>query len=65
MSTMTTPPRTWLAGVGPAPDSDEVRDDRCWVWSRGADGRYHDPSGRHHETAEGLHARTDLVEVIR
>ncbi|MBN9748605.1 hypothetical protein DMP23_47345 [Amycolatopsis sp. A1MSW2902] len=64
MSTMTTTPRTWLAGLGPAPESDHVRDDRCCVWSRGADGRYHDPSGRH-ETAEGLHARTDLVEVIR
>lgn len=65
MSTTTTAPRTWLAGIGPAPTADAVRDDRSWIWSRGTDGRYHDPSGRHHETAEDLHARSDLVEVPR
>ncbi|MFI5615002.1 hypothetical protein [Amycolatopsis sp. NPDC051903] len=63
MSTTVKPLRTWLAGLGPAPSAPRVRDDLERVWSRGADGLYHDPSGRHHQTPEALHARTDLVEV--
>ncbi|UKD50753.1 hypothetical protein L3Q65_00060 (plasmid) [Amycolatopsis sp. FU40] len=64
MSTSTSA-RTWLAGCGTAPTCPRVRDDQLRVWSRGADGRYHTPDGRHHHTADELHARTDLVEVTR
>ena len=65
MPTRATAPRVWLAGIGPAPAGQPVRDDQQRVWSYAADGRYHTADGRHHDTPAGLHARTDLVAVGR
>jgi hypothetical protein len=54
--------RTWLAGVGPAPDAQRVRDDQGRVWTKEG-GEYHTADNRQHHTAEELHARTDLSEA--
>lgn len=63
MST-TSSPRVWLAGYGPAPTTEPVRDDQQRVWTVGSDGNYHTGAdNRHHETPADLHNRTDLVEV--
>jgi hypothetical protein len=62
MST-TNSPRKWPAGCGKPPTSDRVRDDQNRVWHLGDDGKYHDPSNRHHHTPKELHNRTDLEEV--
>jgi hypothetical protein len=62
MSTSTSSPRVWLAGLGAAPAGEPVRDDQSRVWTF-ASGRYHTADNRHHESPAGLHARTDLVEV--
>lgn len=62
MSTRATAPRVWLAGIGPAPAGEPVRDDHQRVWTF-AEGRYHTADHRHHATPAALHARTDLVAV--
>jgi hypothetical protein len=62
MSTSTNNPRVWLAGHGPAPTGQPVRDDQQRQWSYD-NGQYHTADNRHHESPAGLHARTDLVEV--